>query len=119
MLEFHNSQNKNISEKFYEGHITEVIYVEKPCRNRPPLIGARLKCMLTVNGITKVYYKFLPHSYSFRLSQLREYLVLIGLPMRNKKKTIRENLEGLPILATLDMYQQIDKIQVKNGRRRK
>ena len=107
-----------VQDKYYEGHISEVVYVEKLCRNRPPMIGARLKCVLTVNGITKAYYKFLPHSYSFKYSQLREYLVLIGLPMRNKKKTIKENLEGLPILATLDMYQQIDKIQVKNGRRK-
>ena len=107
------------TETFYDGHISEVIYVERPCKNRPALIGARLKCVLNVNGSDKEFYKFLPHSYSFKLAQLREYLVLIGLPMRNKKKTIKENLEGLPIMATLDIFQQIEKIQVINGKRRK
>ena len=112
-------EKENKNEIFYEGHISEVIYVEKPCRNRPALIGATLKCVLNVNGGEKEFYKFLPHSYSFKQSQLREYLVLIGLPMRNKKKTIKENLEGLPIMATLDMFQQIEKIQVRKGKRRK
>ena len=83
------------------------------------MIGVRLKCVLSVNGKQKECYKFLPHSYSFRLSQLREYLVIVGFPMRNKKKSIEENLEGLPIKATLDEFSHIDKIEVQKGRRRK
>lgn len=103
----------NTSNKYYEGHIAEVIYVEKPCKNHPPLVGVRLKCILTVNGVSKLYYKFLPYSYSYKESQIKEYLVSIGLPIRNKKKTIEENLQGMPILATLDMFQCISKIKIK------
>ena len=96
-----NSNKIDNSQKYYHGHIYSVNFIAWESRVNKIAIGTQIICLLEINGKLKKLPYCIEPFFAEEKDELIQSLINNGFPIKDKKKTLEENLVGLPVLVSL------------------